>query len=93
METVVLKVSGMETEKDPKKVRRAAKQFEGVSKVTVNQETGEVEVGFEPPATLNVIKLAIEEEGFTVSEEMKSIYKKRAAWLFFIWWDKAGYIP
>ena len=33
METVVLKVSGMETEKDPKKVRRAAKQFEGVSKV------------------------------------------------------------
>ena len=68
METVVLKVSGMETEKDPKKVRRAAKQFEGVSKVTVNQETGEVEVGFEPPATLNVIKLAIEEEGFTVSE-------------------------
>ena len=68
METVVLKVSGMETEKDPKKVRRAAKQFEGVSKVTVNQGTGEVEVGFEPPATLNVIKLAIEEEGFTVSE-------------------------
>ena len=68
METVVLKVSGMETEKDPKKVRRAAKQFAGVSKVTVNQETGEVEVGFEPPATLNVIKLAIEEEGFTVSE-------------------------
>ena len=62
METVVLKVSGMETE------RRAAKQFEGVTKVTVNQETGEVEVGFEPPATLNVIKLAIEEEGFTVSE-------------------------
>ena len=49
-------------------MRRAAKQFEGVSKVTVNQETGEVEVGFEPPATLNVIKLAIEEEGFTVSE-------------------------
>ena len=40
METVVLKVSGMETEKDPKKVRRAAKQFEGVSKVTVNQENG-----------------------------------------------------
>lgn len=68
METVVLKVSGMETEKDPKKVRRAAKQFEGVSKVTVNQETGEVEVNFEPPATLNVIKLAIEEEGFTISE-------------------------
>lgn len=68
METVILKVEGMQTEKDPKKVRRACKQFEGVEKVVVNAETGEVEVGFEPPATLNIIKLAIEEEGFTVSE-------------------------
>ncbi len=68
MDTVVLKVSGMQTEKDPKKVRRAAKQFEGVEKVNVNMETGEVEVNFEAPATLSVIKLAIEEEGFTVSE-------------------------
>ncbi len=66
MDTVVLKVSGMQTEKDPKKVRRAAKQFEGVGQVVVDMEKGEVEVGFEAPATLSVIKLAISEEGFTV---------------------------
>ena len=68
MEILNLKLSGMETERDPKKVRRAAKQFEGVEKVIVDAETGAVEVHFDMPATANIIKLAIQEEGFTVTE-------------------------
>ena len=37
-------------------------------RVIVDAETGAVEVHFDMPATANIIKLAIQEEGFTVTE-------------------------
>ncbi|GMB93920.1 Copper ion binding protein CopB [Helicobacter heilmannii] len=63
----VLKVSGMTCDHCVDKVERFVGEIEGVEHISVNLDKQEVAVTFNPPATLEDIKEAILDAGYTLA--------------------------
>ena len=71
--TTILKVEGMSCEHCVKAVKQAVSAIEGVASVDVDLAGGTVTVDYSPDnATIEAIKNAIEEEGYSVRTAMGS---------------------
>ncbi|TGB04867.1 copper chaperone CopZ [Halobacillus salinus] len=61
-----IKVEGMTCGHCEKAVNEALKELEGVQSVQVNLSSGDVEVTYDAPATVEQMEEAIEDQGYDV---------------------------